>query len=276
MERLLPEAAFRGGHIAYQLLGPSVGDWLVFCHGMGLDAQNMAELARRFASDWRILLWDLPGHGDSDAVDHYRLDVFADALECVLADAGATNVVLVGFSFGGMIAQYAMARAPQRYRALVAYGCFAPFHQSPPVAKPLIGPVIASYRLQSWKQLTGKFAPACAVTAEGQAEVKRAVARCTKPVFIGVVRALLAGFDAGRTLGFNGPMLILRGENDSNHAMLEKAAAALKIGYPHAQERIIANAGHCAHNDALDAVFDALNRFLDSLELPPAVNKAKP
>lgn len=249
---------------AYEVIGAAAAPWLVVSHGMGLDALNMRPLAERLSQDWRVLLWDMPGHGDSAPLARVGMESYADALEAVIASAGAEAPVLLGFSFGGMVSQYLAAREPRRHRALIAYGCFAPFHQPAPYGKLEIAAALTAYRLQSWARIREHFSQACALTQRGRAEIDRATARCSKPVFTAMARALLSSFKP-RAMRFNGYMLILRGADDSNRALLETAAAGLKAAHPHAKEVIIANAGHCAHDDRFEETAAAIEAFLKPL-----------
>lgn len=259
---ILLRAPFAGGEIAYEVIGPEGAPWLVLCHGMGLDRANMLPLARHLAGPCRVLVWDMPGHGESAAQAFDHMDQFADACEAVMAAAGVEWPALVGFSFGGVLAQYLVARDPGRYRALVAYGCYAPFHQAP-VAPPLIiTAILARYRLQRWPRICADFAKNCAITPQGQAEVLRAASATTKPVFLAMVRALLTSFVPRPDVRFGVPLFLLRGARDSNGPALQQGALGLRASHPRATERIVPDAGHCAHDDQPAATAQAIGDFL--------------
>jgi 3-oxoadipate enol-lactonase len=256
---------FNEQHLSCRVLGRDDAPWLVMCHGMALDSDNLLSLAERLAADWRILLWDMPGHGGSPGIADYRVDAMVDALVAAIDSLRVTDPVILGFSFGGIVAQYAVARYPGRFRALIAYGCYAPFHQPAPVSKVLIAVVVTTYRLQSWKRIQHNFARACALTSSGQAEAARAVGRSSKPVFIGMVRALLQSLDKRVDTIFDLPLLYLHGAKDSNARHLEIAARELFAANSQTREVVIANAGHCAHDDRLEPVAEAIRQFLATL-----------
>lgn len=262
---ILLTISFRNGSISARVLGPESRPWLTLCHGMGLDADNMLKLAEALSDEWRILLWDMPGHGASSIASDYSMSMFVDALETVIEAAGATQPVLLGFSFGGIIAQYALAKQPAAYKALIAYGCFAPFHQPPPVPRVMISAALLPYRLRSWARIKHEFADLCAESEAGRADVTRALEHTSKPVFIAMTRALLESFETQPSQRFDCPLLVIRGSHDSNHALLEKSAAGLIAAHPDAGEVVIENAGHCAHNDRPDAVAAAIRKFLQAI-----------
>jgi 3-oxoadipate enol-lactonase len=96
---------------------------LLFLHGVGgghhsWDAQLPYFSARGYAAH----AWDQPGYGHSAMVDPYDLAQVAAALERLVLSLGGEPVVLVGHSMGGLIAQEAYARYPQRVKALAL--CF--------------------------------------------------------------------------------------------------------------------------------------------------------
>ncbi len=61
---------------------------------------------------------DLPGHGASPPLLPYTLDAIVDALDATLAGVD-TPLTLLGWSFGGLVAQRYAARHPARVARLV-------------------------------------------------------------------------------------------------------------------------------------------------------------
>lgn len=73
----------------------------------------------------RVVTMDFRGHGDSEkAVQPYDLDRIAEDVWHVADAAGATNLVLVGFSMSGKFAQYVALRQPERVSGLVLVAGF--------------------------------------------------------------------------------------------------------------------------------------------------------
>ena len=73
------------------------------------------------AAGWRTLALDPPGHGRSKGVDrHFTMDECAEAALQVLDALNVhTPVVVLGTSWGGMIAPRIALRAPDRVRGMV-------------------------------------------------------------------------------------------------------------------------------------------------------------
>lgn len=102
------------GNPAYRVLGEAPAPWLVIIHGLALDHREFLPFAETWSKDWRVLLWDMPGHGDSQPFPaRFSLESAADGLDALLAKLGVERAVFVGFSFGGMVTQ-ALARRRRR------------------------------------------------------------------------------------------------------------------------------------------------------------------
>lgn len=118
----MAELVCRGARLHVQWLGPPAGRTVVFVHGLVMD--NLSSwyftAANRVAQRARVLLYDLRGHGKSERTPAgYSLEDMVADLEALLGAARVeAPVVLVGNSFGGLLA-LSFARAhPERVHAL--------------------------------------------------------------------------------------------------------------------------------------------------------------
>lgn len=95
---------------------------VVFVHGWTCDSSSWDAQVPVFASHYRVITLDLPGHGRSGSPKDgkFSMDLFARAVEAVRAEAGADKIVLVGHSMGApVIRQYARL-FPEHVAGLVA------------------------------------------------------------------------------------------------------------------------------------------------------------
>ncbi|MCG7391750.1 3-oxoadipate enol-lactonase [Microvirga sp. ACRRW] len=104
----------------HQVVGRPDGPALVFNNSLGSDFRIWQEIAPAFTDRFRVVLYDKRGHGLSDAPPApYTIDDHTDDLLALLDHLKVESASLVGLSVGGMIAQRAAVRAPQRVKAVV-------------------------------------------------------------------------------------------------------------------------------------------------------------
>lgn len=113
-------AQLDGSRVHYKSVGK--GDTaLVFVHGWTADIRSWRFQVPAFAGKMRLILIDLPGHGQSDKPhEDYTMDFFARAIDAVLKDAGVRKAVLVGHSMGTPVIRQFYRLYPEKTAGLVA------------------------------------------------------------------------------------------------------------------------------------------------------------
>jgi 3-oxoadipate enol-lactonase len=92
---------------------------LLFLHGVGGGHHAWDHQLPYFADrGYPAHAWDQPGYGHTPIVEPYDLEQVSASLRRLI-DTLDARVVLVGHSMGGMVAQEAYARNPQRIAGLV-------------------------------------------------------------------------------------------------------------------------------------------------------------
>lgn len=105
---------------------------VVLLHGSGPGASgwsNFAPNIAALAANFRVLAVDVPGWGESQAVDPTRADSVGAVLQ-LLDSLDIDAAALVGNSMGGMIALAAAVHAPDRVTRVVTMGAPGPFEPS--------------------------------------------------------------------------------------------------------------------------------------------------
>ena len=106
--------------IVYRTWGNPAMPPMLLIHGMNAHSRWWDFIAPRLADEYRIAAMDLTGMGDSDYRYAYAAETYAAEIVAVCDDAGFGNdVVIVGHSFGGVMAAKAANRFPNRFGALV-------------------------------------------------------------------------------------------------------------------------------------------------------------
>jgi 3-oxoadipate enol-lactonase / 4-carboxymuconolactone decarboxylase len=116
----MPSIVAGGLRQYYRLEGADDRPAVIFSHSLGCDHTQWDEQASAMAPHFRVLRYDIRGHGATDVpAGDYTIEMLArDAL--ALADAlGIGRFAWCGLSLGGMIGQWIGAHAGNRVGALI-------------------------------------------------------------------------------------------------------------------------------------------------------------
>ncbi len=93
---------------------------IVFVHGWSCSLKNWKANIPAFVGKSRVIAIDLPGHGESDKPQiTYSMDLFAQAIDAALTDAGVERATLVGHSMGTPVIRQFYRKYPNKTLALV-------------------------------------------------------------------------------------------------------------------------------------------------------------
>ena len=243
------------------------GPALILLHGVGLNQSIWAEQVKAFAGSHEVIAYDLLGHGRSAAVsENAELGDWVHQLEKLVEELKLECFYLMGFSFGGMIAQAYAAKNSVRIEKLV---------------------LMSTVYARSTEERAGVQARLDVATREGpQAIIGAALTRWFSPEFATEFPIVMQGYermlranDATSFLaaykcfatgdkqlvdmasGINCPTLVMTGELDggSTPDMARRLAAAI----PSARCFIIPQGRHMMPVERPDEVNSVLRRFLN-------------
>ena len=234
---------------------------LVLLHGVGLNQSIWAEQVKSFSTTHRVITYDLLGHG----AETRRGEVLSDwvtQLETRVEELGLQKFSLLGFSFGGMIAQSYAAKHGDKIDKLV---------------------LMSTVYDRSEADRAGVLARLELAKREGpQAIISAALSRWfspnAKPELLAYYDKLLRGNDAaaflaayecfaksdgeqkGALANFTRPTLVMTGERDagSTPTMAQKLAGVI----PNAKCYIVPNGRHMMPVEMPETVNAVLLRFL--------------
>jgi len=106
------------GRVAYRDLGGS-GPPVILVHGLGGNLAHWGRVAPLVRDKHRLVSIDLPSHGGSTAPAGHSLDQDVAAIDAVRRHLGLEQPVVVGHSYGGMLAVALGAARPTDYRGVV-------------------------------------------------------------------------------------------------------------------------------------------------------------
>ena len=103
----------------YELTGPVDAPVMVFVHGLGLNRQVWDKFVPRIAQRYRVLNYDLFGHGETvPPPEKPNLATFSEQLVDLLDELSIGRCSIIGFSLGGMINRRFAIDHPDRLQAM--------------------------------------------------------------------------------------------------------------------------------------------------------------
>jgi sigma-B regulation protein RsbQ len=110
---------------------------MLFAHGFGCDQNMWRYVTPAFARDYRIVLFDYVGSGQSDksaydAGRYGRLDGYAQDVLDIIHALDLRDVIFVGHSVSSMIGVLAANREPDRFAHLILIGPSPRYINEPP------------------------------------------------------------------------------------------------------------------------------------------------
>ncbi|AEW97645.1 MULTISPECIES: alpha/beta fold hydrolase [Streptomycetaceae] len=269
-EKLIPTSL---GLINVREGGRADGPAMVCWPSLMMDGTMWRYQYEHFAPTHRMVLVDSPGHGRSDALRKLiDLKDCADALTEVLDALAIDRCVLVGNSWGGMLAGVFPAYHPERTTAAVGINCTASL---PTMFESVWATALAGYLSVHARmpELAARAARAAFAGPTAEAERPEFV-EFTRSVLVNdpksvawALRSILIGRkDEHRrlaTVPSGIPVLVIAGEEDSQfpvHAVRRMADAI-----PGGVLRVLPHTAHLAARENPDAVNAEIDAFLAAL-----------
>lgn len=258
--------------------GPAGRVLLVIHGGPDWDHTYLLDPLTRLAGTHRVVFADLRGCGrstDGLAEDQYTPDAVVSDLLALLDALGVRSADVLGFSYGGIIAQRLAVAAPERVkRVVIASSSIPPVpadaYDDWPEAAALRGGGAPAWVEEPSPELVRADAVAGAAAnvwlEESRAELLRRIDRIrfsaewAAPFVAGLLPPARPENSQARLAALSIPMLLLHGRQDLTFPakLAEQAAAEM----PAARAVILDEAGHMAHIDQPDAWITAVASFL--------------
>ena len=240
---------------------------LVFLHGIGGGrAAWQRQLPFFEARGYQTLAWEAPGYGGTRSVDPYSFENVARQFESAIDRLGVGQVVAVGHSMGGMIAQEAYALFPEKFSALALTFTSSAFGgTTSDFAREFIEARIMPLDLgRTMAEISAKLMPAmhgCNSDPGGLMLAAQVMASVPPETYRKAV-AMLTTFNRRASLEqIKVPTLVLSGSDDlvAPPKMMERMAQKI----PSAEYVCLPGCGHLGPMDQPDAFNSALRAFLE-------------
>lgn len=238
------------------------GPGLVLLHPVGLDHSFWGPLVSVGARSHRVLSVDLRGHGLSPAAEKgLSVEDYVDDVHAAIVRRRLGPSVVLGLSFGGMIAQILASRYPEAVSGLVLCGCTGGFA---PETRPMLSnrgleaerggmDAVVEPTIERW------FTPPFRATDAAARVRERLLAN--DPMNWSAAWHAIAKFDAFPLLdGIRAPTLVVAGENDA--ATPVAAAGRLADAISTARLKVLPGAPHMMQIEGSEAFAGVVSTFL--------------
>jgi 3-oxoadipate enol-lactonase len=241
------------------------GPWVVMSHSLACNVSMWDEQAAALAKRYKVLRYDLRGHGQSDAPEGaYSFDMLVEDVRGLLEGLKIDACHWVGLSIGGMIGQSFTLKYPKAFKTLVLADTTS---RNPPEARPTWDARIKTARekgmdalveptLQRW--LTEPFRKKRPDIAERLGKMIRST-----PVagYAGCCAAIPSINVTDRLKSITAPTLVIVGEQDPGAP--PEVARVIHQNIPGSELVIIPSAAHIANLEQPEAFNRALLSFLE-------------
>lgn len=253
----------RAGDVALQVrVDGRDGPWVILAHALGANLSLWDDTATHLASRYRVLRFDLRGHGGSDApVGAYTMTRLADDVVALMDALDIGQAHFCGVSVGGMVAQTLGVRHAERLLSLTLVDTI---HHTPMEAHPMwanrigqaeahgMAGMVAS-TMERW--LTQPFRDAHPDVVE---KISQMLASTPVQGYVGVAQAIIAFDLADAIARIHCPTLVVVGANDEGSPVSMAQSIAEKIHG--AKLEVLPDAAHLSfveQPERFHAIFDA-------------------
>lgn len=250
----------------YDLAGPQDAPVLLLANSLGTSFHIWDAVMPALAARFRVLRYDMRGHGLTDAVplegeDGYSIAALAGDALALMDALGIAKAHVCGLSIGGMVAQHLAAHAPERVERLVLCDTAAVIGPASVWNERVAGirksglAAIAPGVMERW--FTAPFRAAHPVIMQGCINM---VARNTLDGYVGCALAVRDADLRADGARIAAPTLVIVGDQDP--ATPPASAEELTAGIAGARLAVIASSSHIPCVEQPDALARLVLDFL--------------
>jgi 3-oxoadipate enol-lactonase len=254
------KAKVNGTELYYEVSGKEGAPWLILSHSLACTVRMWDPQVAAFKDRYRILNYDLRGHGQSAApAGPYTLDMLADDVLGLMKELRIERATYMGLSIGGMIGQTLALRQTRPFDKMVLADTG---HAQPPEAIKQWEERIRIAQAQGMKPLVPStmerwFTPAFRESPQAK-KIAELIANTPVAGYVGCGQAIMKLNTTARLKEIKLPVLAIAGDADPS------APGTRHIGetVPGAKLVMIPNAAHIANLEQAATFNQALRDFL--------------
>lgn len=241
-----------GSQVHAWVTGPASCPLIALSHGASMDHRMFDEqLVSLVGAGYRVLTWDIRGHGRSKPIGHIPITVadMAGDLLAILDHLDVSDpICLGGQSLGGYVAQELVYREPERVAALIVIGstCI-----TMPIAQWELWALQSSpwwFVPWPWSHLKRTVAKSTALRPELRTYAESAIGTMSKSEFVQIWRGVARSMRPEAGYRIDVPLLLTHGDRDRT-GNIARTAPAWAARDPYCRYEVIPNASHNANQD---------------------------
>ena len=237
---------------------------VVLTHGATIDHHEWDASLAVVGEHFRILTWDMRGHGLSRPGLFHMHEAVADVM-AILDRLNVRKASFIGHSMGGNLHQEVAFHHPERVEALVMLDCTWNFMQLSTSDKFWLKMAVPIFKLYPYKTLVDQSVAVSATSKESQELLRKAMQVLSKEEYVHVLMdaSLCLRYDPDYKI--TQPLLLMMGDKEATGNI--RKAMPLWAKHDGVNLVIIPNAKHAANLDQPDTfhryLLDFLLRYLN-------------
>ena len=265
--------AIGGDLVVASVHGDGHTDAVLLLHGFTGDRTAWDEVARALATTHRVVVPDLPGHGQTrvhDEAGRYSMSHACRLLERLAAVLAIERFTVVGYSMGGRLALHLALAAPTLVERLVLESASpglardeerqARRESDEELARFLESQPIEAF-VDRW-EAQPLFATQRALPRDVQSRIRDRRLACDRDGLAASLRGMGTGAQAwlgDRVARIGAPVMLIAGERDPRFVAI---ARDLSLSLHDARLCVIPGAGHDVHTEAPAEFLDVVRDFM--------------
>jgi len=255
--------------VSYWLTGPAEAPLVTLSHAALTDHTFFSRMVPSLASRFRVLTWDIRGHGRSRPLrGALSIPEAADDLVAILDLLEVERAAMVGQSMGSYVAQELTFRHPERASALVVIGGTCITADPGPLGRALLAAAIPIARVWPFESLKRASVKASAEEQSSREYLRRTFDELTKHEYLKILDGVAASIHPKAGYATPVPTQLIVGELDGT-GDIRQSMAAWAEREREVEYHVVGGAGHCANLDRPDEVNRLVLAFLERHLLRP-------
>jgi len=248
-----------GCSIHYWTGGKADAPLVVFTHGANIDHHEWDASLPLVGEHFRVLAWDMRGHGLSRPARFDLAEAVADLL-ALLDRLEVREATFVGHSMGGNLHQEFAYRSPERVKALAMLDCTWNFMQLSASDKFWLKAADPIFKLYPYKTLIDQSVAVSAISKDGQELMRKAMQKMSKEEFVHVLMNSTQCLRYDPNYQITKPLLLMMGDKEATGNI--RKAMPLWAEHEGVDLVVIPNAKHAANLDQPEIFHRTLLEFL--------------